>query len=92
MICGIADFGDLPVFGEVIAYPSILILRKIQDAEERKFIYTKIRSIDSKSIESEIKDAGMEVDQENLAKIDEWIFQKSDLFEIKRKVELITNL
>jgi hypothetical protein len=89
-ICSIVDFNDLPVFGEVIAYPNILVLRKNHEINNGKFIYAKVRSLNFKSVEDEIENVGMVVYQEDLASHDEWIFQGRDLFEVKRKIESIS--
>ena len=89
-ICGIVDFGDLPVFGEVIAYPSIMVLKKKNDINENKFRYTKVRSIKFKSLEAEVKEIGINIDQKILSDLDEWIFQERDQFDLKKKAESIS--
>jgi hypothetical protein len=88
-IYGIMDFGDLPVFGEVIAYPSIIVLKKKDDMNEIKFRYTKVRSIKFKSLDAEAKEIGINIDQKILTG-SEWIFQECDQFDLKRKAESIS--
>ena len=58
----IIDFGELPVFGEIIAYPVILISRK-NSVEDQNFIYAPISRLDFNSLSDEIKAVGSNLDQ-----------------------------
>jgi type I restriction-modification system DNA methylase subunit len=56
-ILQIVDFGELPVFGDVIAYPVILIFRK-NPAEHQTFTYAPITRLDFDSLSDEISSVG----------------------------------
>ena len=58
----IIDFGELPVFGEIIAYPVILIFQK-NIVENQSFTYAPIERLDFNSLSDEIKVVGSNLNQ-----------------------------
>jgi type I restriction-modification system DNA methylase subunit len=50
----IIDFGELPVFGDVLAYPVIVISRR-QQTEQQNFLYTQIKTLEFVSLQEEIE-------------------------------------
>jgi len=66
----IIDFGELPVFGDVLAYPVIIITRRAQ-TEKQDFLYSNIQSLDFDLLSEEIKSSAMKLDERALA-TDTW--------------------
>ena len=64
-IMEIIDFNELPVFGDVIAYPLILITRKLP-AEGQRFIYAPIQRLEFPSLGEEVRAVGTELDERSI--------------------------
>ena len=50
----IIDFGELPVFGDVLAYPVIIISRR-QQTEQQNFLHAQIKTLEFVSLQEEIE-------------------------------------
>jgi hypothetical protein len=62
----IIDFGELPVFGDVLAYPVIIISRRKQ-VQKQFFQYAQIKKLEFASLQNEV--------MENSAQLDERVIQ-----------------
>jgi hypothetical protein len=56
------DFGELPVFGEIIAYPLILIFKK-EKTESQQFLFAPIEHLDFITLSQEVTQVGKYIDQ-----------------------------
>ena len=66
----IVDFGELPVFGDVLAYPVIIITRR-HATDKHNIHYAKIKNLDFESLPDEVRKVGMEL-KEHLFENDNW--------------------
>ena len=58
----IVDFGELPVFGEVLAYPVIIISQR-EKTQKQYFNYSPIKSLDFDSLVEEVKSSVVNLDE-----------------------------
>jgi type I restriction-modification system DNA methylase subunit len=61
----IIDFGELPVFGDVLAYPVIVVSRRKQ-TQKQNFLYAAVRTLDFDSLTEEIKSSATNLDEKVL--------------------------
>ena len=61
----IIDFGELPVFGEVLAYPVIIISQRTQ-TQKQNFIYSPIKPLDFDSLIEEVQSSRVNFDERAL--------------------------
>jgi len=54
----IVDFGELPVFGDVLAYPVIIITRR-HATDKHNIHYAKIKNLDFESLPDEVRKVGV---------------------------------
>jgi type I restriction-modification system DNA methylase subunit len=66
----IIDFGELPVFGDVLAYPVIVISRHKQ-TQKQNFLYTAVKALNFDSLTEEIRLSAANLD-EGALKSDHW--------------------
>ncbi len=58
----IIDFGELPVFGDVLAYPVIIISRRAK-VQKQNFLYAQIKVLDFISLRDEVEKYNIQLDE-----------------------------
>ncbi len=82
----IVDFGELPVFEKAATFPAIIITRNNKPKKQR-FVYAPIKRLDFQSLEKEVKNVGMALDERSLSG-DNWTLanvQEIAVFEKMKK-------
>jgi len=79
------DFGELPVFGEIIAYPLILIFKK-QVIEKQRFFFAALTRLDFSSLSDEVKEVGSFLDNRFIQKKN-WALTSKTGQELLKKIQ-----
>jgi len=90
-ILEIIDFNELPVFGDVIAYPTILITRTIK-SKKQSFLYAQIDNLEFTNLSTEVTTHGV-ILEKFTKQGDNWIFGKNQdqiiLDQLRTKSDLL---
>jgi hypothetical protein len=84
-IISIVDFGDLPVFPDVSAYPCIILLKNNSQHDGNVLQYCKVSNLNFKSL-NEYTKKYIHVEQKALT-TNEWIFGEQNTSELVIKIE-----
>jgi hypothetical protein len=82
----IVDFGELPVFEKAATFPAIILTRN-NKPKKQSFVYAPVKRLDFQSLEKEVKNVGMALDERALSG-DNWTLAKTqeiDIFEKMKK-------
>jgi type I restriction-modification system DNA methylase subunit len=80
----IVDFGELPVFGDVLAYPVIIISRRVQ-TKKQDFVYAPIKTLAFDSLAEEIRVSSVKLDERALES-DTWALTTNNAQDILEKL------
>jgi hypothetical protein len=80
----IIDFGELPIFLEASTFPAIYLTNKSISADTT--IYTKVRSLDFKTLESLVESQGLSLSKTDFNG-DNWSLVENDEASIMKKME-----
>ena len=80
----IIDFGELPVFSEASTFPAIYLTNKSNSAGTT--IYTKVRSLDFKTLESLVESQGLSLSKTDFDG-DNWSLVENDEASIMKKMD-----
>ncbi|HKZ38677.1 MAG TPA: N-6 DNA methylase, partial [Chryseolinea sp.] len=61
----VIDFGELPVFGNVLAYP-VIIISHVKKSTKQSFTFAKIKKLSFLTLQEEIKSTGTKLDENSL--------------------------
>jgi hypothetical protein len=86
----IIDFGELPVFPEAATFPAIYLTEKEKPTSSSVTIYTKVLSLDFKSLDSLIASNGLSLSS-NSFKGDNWALVKDDDAAIMQKMKTLSD-
>ena len=81
----IIDFGELPVFEGAATFPAIFLTTNLEP-DRQKFIYAPIKRLDFQSLEKEVKEIGIALDERSLAG-DNWTLAKAEEIEVFEKIK-----
>jgi hypothetical protein len=85
----IIDFGELPVFPEAATFPSILLFEKGSPASGQNVTVAKIKTINFKDLEAEVKDFAYRVNESSLA-AEGWSLAEGRLIDVLGKITQVS--
>jgi hypothetical protein len=81
----IVDFGELPVFEKAATFPAIILTRNNKPKKQR-FVYAPVKRLDFQSLEKEVKNVGMALDERSLSG-DNWTLAKAQEIAVFEKMK-----